>query len=265
MHIQPSEGPSRRHLYSIVSDGCSSARDTDLGARLLVRAAHCESDAFSQILTTLEADGGDYTGRVEEIWQDFVVRTAKRAARWADSMQMLEESLSATLLVACSGPQWCFTASYGDGAHVVSRMESGERLVEVCVVDFLANYPAYPLYEVDDKLSRQYAAVSGNERRSMYANSRGESEERIGGGASQVLCYQTSEVAFVAVASDGVGSFGSLPAPEVSMNLTNFKNFTGEFVKRRCARALEECAKAGMQPADDVSVGGVFVGYGRNA
>lgn len=261
--IHSEDGEPQGHHYAIISDGCSSAKDTDLGARLLVRAAHCESGAFGRMLAALESDGGNYTGRVDEIWKEFVVKTTTRAAMWADAMEVAEEALSATLLVACGGPKWCFTASYGDGCHVVSRVESGQHITEVCIVEFMANYPAYPLYAVNERLGELFAAVEGNSRKSLYTDDAGGLEERIGGGPSQVFCYPSSDVAFLAVGSDGVGSCGSLPAPAVAMNLTNFKNFTGEFVKRRATRALEECAKAGQNPADDVSIGAVVVGYGK--
>ena len=76
----------------------------------------------------------------------------------------------------------------------------------------------------------------------------------------------------VAIMSDGASAFErfnetntgrepvSIPMADVLKEITSFKNYNGEFVQRRCQKALKQCRANGWQNMDDFSIGAIYVG-----
>ena len=119
--IARSDGP-----LIILSDGCSSSPDTDIGARLVVKAAE-------KIFTEEGSDD------VERLHQE----AARLALGWAGSIGLVAQSVDATLLSAhVSGAQLILACS-GDGVIV---LESRENNLDVYLVSSPSGYPFYPCY-----------------------------------------------------------------------------------------------------------------------
>ncbi|MBS1722433.1 MAG: hypothetical protein JSS66_05440 [Armatimonadetes bacterium] len=249
--------------WGLVCDGCSTSDDTDIGARLLSCAAKKNLLGLRAILDCLEAEGGNYLGSVNTIWEEYVRQAAECAAVWSRDMGLGSKSVDATLLACFADKKWSCTASYGDGMHVVKRRVGTDRVIEIEYVSFPRSYPPYPSYLLDETRMQKFNELDGNEKKVIRWSSEGEIEETEGGNPSHLLCYPTDEVEFIAVSSDGVSSFDGLPCQDVAQALVQFKNYAGEFVKRRMHRALEELYKAHHVPSDDVSLATVHTGYGH--
>jgi len=249
--------------YGLVSDGCSSSDDTDIGARLILRSAYCNSGSMQQILRSVDAEGGNYMGNANVMWEEFARNVATDAKNLAYAMELDTSALDATLLGAFADHKWACTASYGDGAHVVCRRVGTERVIEIEHIDFMANVPPYPIYMTDRDLQHAFNNYEGNTKRVMRWTSKGDFEERLGGEPSHVLVYPAEEVEFVGVVSDGVSSFGDIRCFEIVQAFTAFRNYAGEFVKRRVMRALDEYQKSQHVPSDDVSIAVVCARYGN--
>lgn len=258
-----SEIGNTRMDYGLISDGCSSVDDTDIGARLILRAAYCQAGAMHDILKCVATEGGNYLGGANALWTNFARDSALQGIKWANAMELSEQVLHATLFGCFADKQWACTASYGDGSHIVCRRVGTERIIEIEHIDFLANAPPYPLYLTDKDLNSKFINYPHNTKRVIRWTSNGEYEERLGGEPGHVLVYPADEVEFVAVTSDGVSSFGDIRCFEVIQAFTAFRNFTGEFVKRRVMRSLDEYQKSNHVPSDDVSIATVYSRYGH--
>lgn len=91
----------------VLSDGCSSSPDTDLGARLLVRA------------------GGD----------------VDRAMAWAQALELPVEALDATCLVAIPDADGITVQVSGDGVIAARRVDGA---LDFWRIEYPSNAPGYP-------------------------------------------------------------------------------------------------------------------------
>ena len=81
--------------------------------------------------------------------------------------------------------------------------------------------------------------------------------------------HAADTVTWAAVFSDGVfafkrptevGGWEQIPWEEVVRELTAFKTYKGEFVKRRMKRFFKDAEKRGWRWDDDVSVAAIYFG-----
>jgi hypothetical protein len=249
----------------ILADGCSSSPDTDIGARLLVKAAE-------RLLDRFPGSHGAASGL------DPYHRGAVCSARAHAALLGLSDcSLDATLLTAVvRGSAW-HVALYGDGVMAVKDRDGR---ITVKSVSFAEGYPDYPNYGADRTRRQAFIARSGNRRKLdvMVLEPDGSVSERdVSTELSAEGCYcETGEVAgceWIAVMSDGVHSF-TLPLTsalsqarepvslqEVLRELLAFKSTTGVFVQRRVQRFLQRLGEQrGWQHHDDLSVGVIYLG-----
>lgn len=248
------------YLMAIVSDGCSSETDTDFGSRLLVRA--------------------------KEQFKFFRPSKLIHEARdWASAMNLSEGALTATLLTVGIDvyEPYFRTEICGDGV-VVGKKHNGD--IDVLSYEYLKGAPMYPRYLLhQENFSRwqtefpenplvvtESIITSAGEILRGVSEHRWEREDFETWRQSDEIGYGNwamAEYEYVAVLSDGVRSFMkrdvntgvSVPVDylEVIRDLFQFKNFNGEFVKRRCKRALKDFAAKGMFHVDDFSMGVVVV------
>ena len=261
--VTMSDDGNHRMDYGLVSDGCSSSDDTDIGSRLILRSAYCLAEQMQHILNSLDAEGGNYMGSANSMWNDFANNVAEKALSWSNAMELNSTAIDATLLACFADKKWACTASFGDGAHIVCRRVGTERIIEIEHIDFLANVPPYPVYTTSAQMMEDFTAYRGNTKRVMRWNSKGDYEEILGGEPGHLLVYPADEVEFIAVVSDGISSFGDIRCFEVAQAICAFRNYAGEFVKRRMMRALDEYQKSSHVPSDDISMASVYTRYGN--
>jgi hypothetical protein len=74
-----------------------------------------------------------------------------------------------------------------------------------------------------------------------------------------------NELQSVVICSDGAESFfsGAEPYDQIAVikEITSFKVWTGEFVKRRLSRLLSDFAKKGVEPLDDISCSAIHINH----
>ena len=247
--------------YLILSDGCSSSPDTDIGARLLVKAAE---------QTLLEADRSsvcDPTVIHEE--------AARRALLWADLTGLRPQAVDATLMTAYLNGDNLIIACTGDG---VICLESREGVIDVYSISYASGYPLYPSYTHQPE--RLLALEEGERSGKEVGHFRGASTEEPlllrntshGDSITEVFTVRVHDYKYVALFSDGIHSFHcakqtetskrveAIPMDEILRDLISFKTVRGAFVGRRMRRFLKDCQSKGWQHIDDLAFGALHLG-----
>jgi len=247
--------------YVILSDGCSSSPDTDIGARLLVKAAE----------QTLLGRGSATTLELAKIHRE----AARLALTWAELLGLPPQAVDATLLSAHLDGEELVVGCSGDG---VICLQTWAGAVEVYSISYASGYPLYPAYTHQPArlLALKEAGRSGKEVTRFRSASIKECLQPSGtsGGDSltEVFTVSAANYKYVALFSDGIHSFfnagqdGSdgrgeaVPLDEPLRSLISFKSTRGAFVGRRMKRFLKDCRNRGWQHLDDLAFGALHLG-----
>jgi len=244
-----------KRAFALGSDGCSGAKDTDFGSRLLVRAAH------NWLSSDYETE-------------PFCRSVAATAQTYARTLGMGTESLAATLLSLWQKGENIQARIMGDGI-LAARDFSGYWYV--LEFEFPNNAPYYLKYELDTNNKSDFiASARGDNERAeaiikRYSWSSGKlgTEPEIRQFEQEMFvgvpfCFQKtySQFDIVLVASDGLSSFTDktnerVPTWKVLQELLRFKGLKGEFIQRRCRRAFDVFAELQWKHQDDVFVAGI--------
>lgn len=251
--VARSDGP-----YVMLSDGCSSSPDTDIGARLVVKAAE---KVFTE-------QGSDDVERLHE-------EAARLALGWASSIGIAAQSVDATLLTVHVSGQDLIVACSGDGVIV---LESLEEVVDVYLVSSPSGYPFYPCYaHQPERLSE--LICNGRTTKEIKHFRRAPRDKHFkllevttGDSPTEVFNFHAPAYKYAAVASDGIDSFFQTQQSAVGKRVENvslldvltelwsFKNSHGAFVERRLKRFTKDTQAVGWQHADDLSIGVIHLG-----
>lgn len=236
--------------HAMVSDGCSSSPMSEFGAALLVRAARYRG-------------GGATIFKAREMAEACGVPLS-----CLDATIMTVREWSADQTVYC-----CRVDVWGDG--VVLAKFRGRDEWAVCHIEFKKGAPAYQSYMLDGDRFTTYLKETEDGLRSLVWHLRIAGEWRNeaideGQGVSPFIHhFMKRDFELVMVCSDGVGSFqrkvdGAFePVPLLAVldHVIDFKNYQGEFVKRRMRRFLmHEAPALGWHHDDDVSVAAIYMG-----
>jgi hypothetical protein len=229
-----------RDGYVILSDGCSSSPDTDIGARLLAKA-------LDQRLKK--------TGGIEELHKD----AARTALSWANMIGLPPESVDATLMsIHVTGDDLIIACS-GDGVIMV---ESKAGVLDVYAISSPSGYPFYPSYvHQPDRL----AELVHNDRCTKTIKNFRSTNVTTSDSLTITFRLNAADYKYAAVASDGMTSFyskdvGPLSLPDVLKEFWPFKNSHGAFVARRMKRFKKDTQPKGWQHADDLAIGVIHLG-----
>jgi hypothetical protein len=211
-----------RDDYVILSDGCSSSPDTDIGARLLVKA----------LAQSLRKPTG-----IEELHKG----AAKTALNWANTIGLPPESVDATLMsIHVNGDELVIACS-GDG---VIMLESRAGILDVHTISSPSGYPFYPSYlHQPDRL----AVLVHNDRCTKTFK-------------FNVADYKYAAIASDGMTSFYSKGVGSLSLPDVLKEFWAFKNSHGAFVERRMKRFKKDTQPKGWKHADDLAIGVIHLG-----
>lgn len=248
--------------YVILSDGCSSSPDTDIGARLMVKAAE----------RTLRGWAGPTARDLAEIHED----AARLALTWAELLGLRPQAVDATLLTAHLDGGELAVGCSGDGV-VCLRTRAGA--LDVYSISYPSGYPLYPSYthQPERLLALGDARRAGKEVTHYRSAS---VEDRLqpmggatgGGPPTEVFTVKAADYECAALFSDGIHSFfragqteaggrvEPVPLDSILRDLISFKTTRGAFVGRRMKRFLKDCRQKGWQHADDLSVGALHAG-----
>lgn len=259
--------------YAIVSDGCSSSPDTDIGSRLMVLAA--------ESLIKEKWPGATCRGQLD-IGANEVVQRAMDFSQAMDKpkgSKLFEGNfLDATLGVVLGNQYGARAFLMGDGLIVFKSKAT----THVTHVSSDLGYPNYPSYLLNaERRAAVKSLIKGSIRRGQLRESgidwshTGEMDlytSRYTVEVDKVGIYES-----VAIMTDGAESFMRHVETETSRTETpvelhnilnqmlDFKGYQGIFVQRRMQKFAKDCKALGWSHYDDLTVGAVHLGGTQNA
>lgn len=138
--------------FAIVSDGCSSVLDSDIGARIIAKVSQCKMPFLQE--TPPERSIDLFLGCLSQGTQE---------AAKAMSLEN-ENSLSATLVTAYQREEEIRTLMFGDGVYGGKKKDGNW---EIYVYEFLSGAPYYPYYHFAKKQG-EYTTQFGNRYRQTF-------------------------------------------------------------------------------------------------
>jgi hypothetical protein len=258
--------------YAIVSDGCSSSKDADVGARLL---AHISRDALLYLYhRKLLYDPHFLSDSFRATFEEIII---KKCLEVKETLRFPCDTFDATLLVAASiGDHFKkkILFSWGDGYFILKRPSGA---IDTISLNYESNAPYYLSYELSQDKHNSYADEYGT----MPLNKsigRIETDGTVIVVDSEVISpvMQKSylsimgggvDVTQIIASSDGIGTYEDdprvqpptgterqkYPAHAIIPDLVSYKNPVGEFVTRRMNRLRKEHMDAHIIHQDDVS------------
>ncbi len=220
-----------------LSDGCSGAPDTDLGARLLSRTALALAGQQA-FLATLGSQA------------ELVARSA------IGTLHASRDSLLATLLVARVVGSGFEANCWGDGTIALLRGDTwgGVRIEAPRAAGGIGEEPAYLAYRDhrDQGTYREFFLDSEEGYSEPEMTRSWDCHSETSGSAKAVL-----------IASDGLSSFVDsdrkpVPFGDVLVELLPFRLPGPAFVRRRLAAFERRCKKLGWQHTDDISIAALW-------
>jgi hypothetical protein len=233
--------------YAIVSDGCSSAGRTDIGARLLTLAT---ARAFNRF------NGGPEHLAELVAWQQTETLAATKLWLGLDDTDML-----ATCVYAWLSNQQVQIRIMGDGM-AAWLLDNGT--IQILRVDWANNHPAYPAYAANGFAD----FLEYHRRQGLKHPVTVEHWSLFPDGTSLLVGVETPELAqavsgtnfgleqpaqAIAVFTDGVNQVEGMDWRDVVRQLLSFKTTQGEFAKRRLNRLLRDGLGTGHLPIDDLA------------
>lgn len=258
------EEPRPGLVLGVVSDGCSGANaHTDVGARAL-------SFAFRKVIQDYRdlPDGwfeGAFTQRLSDQF---------RANSYTDT----PNDQFATAVGFVTTPDNAAVYVFGDGAYALRFADGRNRLVWF---EWDNNAPYYLNYKLYPSLDEEFLASLNPIRpeplleawTDFRVTGKPDSPIEILAEGSRRLQFNAAEHGLVrvfrpredgiealAVLTDGINRIGDIPGPRAMAEFFAYKNFHGNFVKRRMLRALEQFATSGQRPQDDLAIASVWFG-----
>ena len=229
--------------YIILSDGCSTSNNTEMGARILCHLA-------KQFLLYNRDDLHDFDSMKLGSW---VIHNAEQTAR---QLGLSRSCLTATLIVAYHLDNRLRIMMFGDGSFVTVGQQGG---IEMLSVEYESNAPYYLVYEIDKFRHDLYDERSPAKFVNTIYSDSSKNRDQFAYDHPLVYTINTTLNPLVMIMSDGIDSFLHEATPQSSEEImplfTNFKNTKGEFLKRRLNRQMKSFAKSGINHYDDLSVG----------
>lgn len=234
--------------YTIVCDGCSASDDVDFGARALAFSAREQLMSFPSF-------------GFPEQYNMFGLSCIKRASEVFKTFPSINsQSLDATLIVSFvkNNELTCFM--YGDGI-VVHRSGNTTRVIHV---EYLSGAPSYLSYHLDAGRMKNYNKEA-NLSKLVIDNIDGSFEPKsLTPFEPVIITSPVSTGDVIMISSDGINSYRTATEEPIDWKIVmeefvGYKNFTGEFVKRRMGAFKRKCLKEGITHYDDISCATIVV------
>jgi len=216
----------------VLSDGCSSSDNTDIGARILCQSYN-NSIHYCEAITRL--------------------------------LNLHHSCLDATLLKMNKN---CIDI-HGDGFGVFIQTDG---TIHCYKVSLESGAPDYLSYNLNEKRKENYHnEFPGKKKLEWYTFKYGESEfslESVNQSSifEPITLMKSLECEMMLIFSDGIETFKNkktlepIPWQSVLLEMVNFKSVKGKFVQRRMKRYLKECEKNDIVHDDDVSMAAIYFG-----
>lgn len=231
--------------YIILSDGCSTANNSEMGSRILCHLA-------KQYLKYRQDDLDNI-----DYWKlgTWVIHNAELIAR---QLGLSSSCLTATLTVAYYIDNQIRIMMYGDGSIITVDTDG---TIHVTSVEYKNNSPYYLVYLIDQGRGDMYQKNNPTK----YINYiHGDTEPYIVDQLYKTPTDIKIPMEFLTlITSDGIDSFlkkeGNstqyLNSKEIIPLCIAFKSTKGKFLKRRLNKQMLEFTKANISHFDDLSIG----------
>jgi len=264
-------GEINEHIsYAIIADGCSSAEQVDVGARVLVHSAIEFLREYYFSSNSIETDKNIFEHKLRN-------SVIAKSIMVVKQLGLPIHSLCSTLIVSIMDKTRANVFMYGDG--VVSVKYCNGDVIKY-KVEYESGAPYYMIYSTNKEDDIMYTSHYGNTKtiktkwdtskdRDIVINT--DTISRYDFEHYQNTCFSFLNPEVVSVMSDGVNSFREfvdgdnlkltlepVDTIKVADRMTDFKNFNGKFVNRRMKRFNKDCAKDGWTHYDDVSIASIF-------
>jgi|WetSurSiteA1Bulk_404760.scaffolds.fasta_scaffold01237_2 hypothetical protein len=236
--------------YIILSDGCSSSKNTEMGSKLLCYEAR-------QLITTRTEDEIKIDKCVDT--GSWVIHNAEVIARL---LGLEKTSLDATLITAYKIGKAICISMYGDG---IVLTQGKDDIITIFDINFSSNAPYYLSYTIDPKRDQEYYKMKNIQTiTGTIIRPNGHftiSEDQRAYDHRETYSFLCSSYKAIMISSDGLKSFikttlaQQIILPDVVKELFSFKTTTGEFLKRRLGRMIQDYEKDNIFHYDDLSVG----------
>ena len=250
----------RLNPFIALSDGCSSAPNTDFGSRILVKAI--------ENLYCIQGISPEDPLLTELIWEK-----ALNAITQISGLTI--HSLDATLLFAYKSDKNINVVIIGDGA-VSAKAKDGNIFTKT--IEYKGNAPLYLSYlhtSDTERMKRREAEFDCTKIVSNIHHRKGNIINRVDAVSSNIIerfSFPIEDFDYVSIFSDGCNSFvqqeidggtkvnQSMPEHVIIEFAMDFKNNGGEFVRRRCQRFLKDLATANAKSTDDFTMTTIYTG-----
>lgn len=238
----------------VVSDGCSSAKNSDWGARILAKTTH-----------NLLKENNKYLN--DSFWH-LIIHLSKEQI---NLLRLNDDCLCATLLGIVVKDEAFRPFIIGDG-YIIARERETKKLW-IQSHSFESGAPYYPYYELGNK-KEEYLKLYGEDQ---FRIKRYEGKENVLSldlidlTKCWSICFPIKDYDLVGVATDGLKTFikqektntsitnKSIDFLDIAKDLFDFKTTEGQFVHRRCQKLFREYSKQNIVHTDDFSIGVIHV------
>lgn len=229
--------------YVILSDGCSSSKNTEMGARIICHLA-------KQYLHYRKLDYRFPNLDYDEmgLW---IIHNAELTAR---QLGLPVNCLDATLVVSYEHDGRFYIYMYGDGV-VVTEHISG--VISVMEIEYTKNAPYYLSYRIDPERMDLFHKMGQD----LIIKSTFEDDYKntYAYDYKTLFHFDVDTTPKILVCSDGIASFMKGAEPEQTIEIAEefltYKSTKGEFLKRRLKRAIKIYEANSINHHDDLSVG----------
>ena len=237
--------------HIILSDGCSSSDQTEMGARFLCHLAK------QYICQRYEFGVSEIDYNTMGLW---IIHNAEMIAR---QMGLKKSCLDATLSIALfdGDAKEVVVFLYGDG-YIFSKKDGALRYISI---EYSNNAPYYLSYKVDPFRDDLYGQMKNDQIEKFAIHKDNIVSDEYAYDHRPVYHFHSGDFDQVFIASDGIASFiqDSFPEPfdifEIAPKFFNFKNTKGEFLKRRCGKETRILKSKNINHYDDLSIGGFLL------
>lgn len=252
-------GATDEGAFALVSDGCSTGRHTDVGARVIALAT----------VNTIQRWVKEKTVSIEKLDKMVTEQHKTAISKSIEAFGLELQDMLATCAYACITPEGGLINVNGDGVVAYIYIDG---VVTLTSYQWSNNAPMYPAYAVDDYKSfidfhgghldepvlkiESYSYDQTQSHPAIFAPISNVITlgEAINGRAIKISESETKNLKFIAVFTDGVMQVEGMGWQDVVLGLLAFKNLEGEFAKRRMIRFIKDSKRDNCKgPLDDIA------------
>ena len=244
------------YAWAIISDGCSSSQDSDIGSRLLVNICNI---VIEKMKTNFNSFSDQiYTESIKNLCREHVDFLAK----YGISNTLFDATLG--IIYANNITRNFEVSLIGDGTILAIKKDGSYEWKQISFRDGAPYYLSYKLDEQrDERLKETYdmtrIIVNSDKRDEFFTD------------INYTMSFPMNKYHTVLLATDGIDTFHEMAKPEdggglltldsdlVRKEMTNFKSFNGNFIQRRVSRFLQDGFIQRRNHLDDFSLAGIHM------